>query len=111
MNISLNGYPETVVTFYYEGKLEPGDPVRMVGNKTVDEATDTDKFIGFVTEVNSGFVGVKTKGYFTYPYEEKPEFGPQRLGMGEYGIRINGDGMKVIVTDIDETNKTVGFIM
>lgn len=113
MKISLNGLKEHVATFEATSQLKAGALVKISANGTVDTCGDTEKFAGVVLSCRGGFAAVQLGGYVVLPYTgtTAPVVGFQSLcGDGKGGVKA-GSGRELLVTDVDTTAKTVGFLL
>ena len=112
MNVSLNGFNETMLTFSCNEEIMQGAPVKMGENKTVTACAQGDKPVGFVVAARMGVAGVMMSGYFTKSYTGEMALGHQNIvANNDGGVEINENGIPVIVTDFDDVSGIVGFIM
>ena len=61
--LSYSGFNTGVLTFRYDGLVEPGDLVTMYGSAKVRRAEENEEFIGKVITVDSDFAAVQLVGY------------------------------------------------
>ena len=112
MNVSLNGFNESMLTFACSEEIAAGTPVKITDNNTVAPCKDGDVMVGYAQNCKCGFVGVMMNGYFNKNYSGDISLGYQKIAADENGgVKMDENGVTVIVTDIDTANKTVGFIM
>lgn len=113
MTISLKGYNENTATFKISGLVSEGQAVAMAGNLTVKPCASGDKIIGVCVNVRGEYACVQLSGYATLSYTgTAPSVGISAVAAdGKGGITSSASGANVLVTDVDETKKTVGFIL
>ena len=112
MNVSLNGFNESMLTFSANEEIKVGAPVKITNNNTVSACEDGDAPVGFLINQNGCVAGVMMTGYFEKTYSgEDITVGYAEICADQNGDVKMGDGVKVIVTKVDTQNKTVGFIM
>lgn len=113
MNVSLNGFRESMVTFETNSELDKGTPVKLTANGTVGPCGDGDVFCGVSDGVRCGFAAVQLSGYVSLPYEgTAPAVGYQTLCAAADGkIRTAEGGRSLLVTDVNEAAQTCGVIL
>lgn len=114
MNVSLNGFRESTVTFETEETLVTGTPVKLTANGMVGPCGDGDKFCGVAANERCGFAAVQLGGYVRLPYDgTAPAVGYQNF-LAASGGKIKtaeSGGRSLLVTDVDEAAKTCGLIL
>lgn len=121
MKISFDGIGEQVATFIGDG-VKAGDPVKVTGAGTVSPCGAGEAFDGFVAGMSGEYAAVVIGGAVTAPYSgEAPGFGRTLLcADGDGGVKTvdadaakaaDTDGVKCLVVDVDEADKTATFIM
>jgi hypothetical protein len=114
MNVSLNGFRESMVTFEAADDLTAGTPVKLTENGTVGPCADGDVFCGVAANARCGFAAVQLGGYVCLPYGgAAPAVGYQNLCAAEGGRIKTAEtgGRSLLVTDVDEAAKTCGVIL
>ncbi|MCI1965730.1 MAG: hypothetical protein LKJ17_06325 [Oscillospiraceae bacterium] len=114
MNVSLNGFRESMVTFETETSLSAGTPVKLTANGVVGPCADGDVFCGVAANERGGFAAVQLGGYLRLPYDgTAPAVGFQNLcaaGNGKIKVTATG-GRSLLVTDVDTAAQTCGIIL
>ena len=112
MNISLNGFNESMITFACGEEIPAKTPVKITDNNTVSPCGNSEAPIGFAVNSKCGYTGVMMNGYFNTSYSGTMSYGYQKIAAdANGGVKKDDNGIMVIVTEIDTANKTVGFIM
>ncbi len=113
MNVSFNGFNQNVLTFISEDDISANTPVKMADNGEVTACADGDEFIGVAVSSRQGYTGVQMTGYTKMPYTgTAPTVGYKTIAAdAACGVKVAQTGKKVLVLEVDTTNKTVGFIM
>lgn len=113
MNVSFNGFNQNVLTFVSENDIGANIPVKLIDNGKVATCANGDEFIGVCVSSRSGYTGVQMTGYAKLTYSgDEIGVGYQTICADENGgVKLSETGRKVLVTDVDSTNQTVGFIM
>ena len=113
MNVSFSGFNEKSITFTADESVTCGAPVKVSDNGTVTACADGDNFCGVVTDVRSGYATVQMSGYVKMNYSGSvPALGYTSLAAGASGtVCASEDGRVHLVTDIDKTASTVGFML
>ena len=114
MNVSLNGFRESTVTFETKETLAAGTPVKLTANGMVGPCADGDEFCGVAANERCGFAAVQLGGYVLLPYDgTAPAVGYQnfRAAAGGKIKTAESGGRSLLVTDVDETAKTCGLIL
>lgn len=117
MKVSFDGIGERIATFYADSSAKDGLPVKVSDNGTVSACDNADEIAGVAAFLNKdGCVSVIMGGYVVLPYSgEKPGFGWRHfVADGDGGVmtaeNVSG-GRMFLVTEIYESDKTVGFFM
>lgn len=113
MNVSFSGFNEKSITFNCTEYVETGAAVKVSENGTVVPCANGDVFCGIVTDVRSDCATVQLEGYIRTPYSgSAPALGYTALTAdGNGGVCANDDGRSYLVTDVDTTDGTVGFML
>ncbi|XOQ42943.1 MAG: DUF2190 domain-containing protein [Clostridium sp.] len=114
MNVSLNGFRESTVTFESEEGLAAGMPVKVTANGTVGPCADGDDFCGVCINTRCGYAAVQLGGYVCLPYDgAAPTVGYQNLCAASDGKSKTTEtgGRSLLVTDVDEAAQTCGVIL
>jgi len=117
MKVSFDGIGEKIATFYADSSAKDGMPVKVSGNGTVSACGSSEELAGvaaFLSKDNC--VSVIMGGYVVLPYSStKPAFGWQHLvADGDGGVKTAAaaaGGRMFLVTEVNETDNTVGFFM
>jgi hypothetical protein len=112
---SYAGFNAGVLTFRYDGLVEPGDLVTMYGSAAVRRAEDNEEFIGKVITVDSDFAAVQLVGYVECEADTKLQVGRVKLVSNGYGrVLESDDGIETwIITSVmnDDGDNIVGFLL
>ena len=113
MKISLKGYGENTATFKINTEIKGGEPVYMEENFTVMPCTANSDFIGAAVNSRDGYACIQLSGYVKFSYTgSNPDVGLcSLLADGNGGVRVDENGRRFVVTDVDTDNKTVGIIL
>jgi hypothetical protein len=114
MEISLNGFNESIATFEAEEGVTAGMPVKITGNGKVGKCGKSDNFCGIAVNVRDEFAAVQLGGYVRLPYAEStpPKIGYQGIGCADdTKIEAEENGRIILITDIDTVDKTCGMIL
>lgn len=113
MNVSFNGFNQNVLTFVSENDIGANIPVKLIDNGKVAVCQNNDEIIGVCVSSRSGYTGVQMTGYVKMNYSgDEISVGYNTICADENGgVKVSDNGRKVLVTDVDSTNQTVGFIM
>lgn len=113
MNVSFFGFNESSITFEADDSVVIGAPVKVIDNGVVTACADGDTFCGIATDVRSGYATVQMTGYVKMTYSgEAPALGYTTIVAGAgCAVRDGEDGKLCLVTDIDKTASTVGFML
>ena len=118
MKLSYEGIGQWAATFACDDLAE-GELVKVSANGTVAACTAGDDFCGMVLSVSRGgdacavaLGGMVTAGY-TVPEEgAAPAVGWSGLSAdGEGGVQASAGGRSCLVVDVDESAKTVTFVL
>lgn len=114
--ISFEGYNENCLTFNKaEGSaIKKGDFVSISANGTVTTAIADSDIIGYCTDVDGDYVTVQTQGYIKAELAsgEVIALGYTSLTTDtNQKITASATARKVLVTDVDTSAKTIGFIL
>ncbi|MVB11106.1 hypothetical protein CAFE_18080 [Caprobacter fermentans] len=114
MNVSLNGFRESMVTFEAEQGVAAGAPVKLTANGTVGPCADGEVFCGVAENERCGFAAVRLGGYVRLPYDgTAPAVGYQTLCAAANGKIKTAEtgGRSLLVTDVDEAANLCGVIL
>ena len=113
MNISFAGFNENSVTFICSEDVVAGKVVKITDNGTVSDCADGDTFCGIATDVRSDCATVQLTGYTRLPYSgSAPSLGYTALVADGNGAVTAGEGGRTyLVTDVDTTDNTIGFML
>lgn len=113
MNVSFSGFNENSTTFNCAQNVEAGKAVKVSENGTVALCTSGDVFCGVATDVRGECATVQLTGYIRMPYTgTAPALGYTALASDGNGGVAQGEGGKLcLVTDVDTTDNTVGFML
>lgn len=119
MNVSFEGYNEQIATFEAEPGVEAGKPVKITDNGKVSLcSTAGDVPCGICVAVRGDYASVQLGGYINATYTANTGDGAVNPALGFSYLVSDGsgafkgasDGLKVLVVEIDSTNKKIGFI-
>ena len=113
MNVSFSGFNEKSTTFICSQDVEAGKVVKVTENGTVSSCENGDDFCGVVTDVRGDCATVQLTGYIRMPYSgSAPALGYTGLAAdGNGGIVASENGKVYLVTDLDKTDNTIGFML
>ncbi|MBR5773893.1 MAG: hypothetical protein IKY44_03475 [Clostridia bacterium] len=113
MNVSFSGFNEKSATFNCAQDVEAGKAVKVSANGTVSACKNGDVFCGVATSVRGECAAVQLAGYIRMPYSgSAPALGYTALAAnGNGGVAVNEGGRSCLVTDVDTTDGTVGFML
>lgn len=113
MNVSFSGFNEKSTTFICAQDVTIGSVVKVTENGTVSPCVSGDVFCGVVTDVRSDCATVQLTGYIRMPYSgAAPSLGYTALAAdGNGAVSSNENGKIYLITDIDTTDNTVGFML
>ena len=104
-----------VLTFRYEGLVDPGDLVTMYDSSTVRRAKENEPFIGKVITVDSEFAAVQIAGYIECEAETELQVGRVKLvSCGYDRVLESDDGIETwIITSVinDDGENIIGFLL
>ena len=111
MNVNFNGYNENVLTFIADsGITEPGVPVKMSADGTVEKCGGNEAFCGICVGLRDGYAAVQLSGYVRTPAGGKIAVGYKKLAAdGNGGVAVNSSGREFLV--VDSTATEIGFIL
>ena len=113
--LSYSGFNESVLTFRYEGMVDPCDLVTMYDSSTVRRAHENEPVIGKVVAVDSGFAAVQIAGYVECEAETELQVGRVKLVSNGYDrVLESDDGIETwIITSVmnDDGDNIVGFLL
>ena len=113
--LSYSGFNESVLTFRYEGMVDPGDLVTMYDSSTVRRAGENETFIGKVIATDSDFAAVQVAGYVECEADTELRVGRVKLVSNGYGrVLESDDGIETwIITSVmnDDGDNIVGFLL
>lgn len=112
---SYAGFNTGVLTFRYEGVVEPGDLVTMYDSSTVRRAGENETFIGKVITADCDFVAVQIAGYIECEADTELQVGRVKLVSNGYDRVLESDGgiETWIITSVinDDGENIVGFLL
>ncbi|MBR5272482.1 MAG: hypothetical protein IKU25_03695 [Clostridia bacterium] len=113
MNVSFSGFNEKSITFEANDSVKIGAPVKVSANGTVSACGQGDVFCGVATDVRGGYATVQTSGYVKIKYSaDAPTLGYTTLVAGSDGsVSVDESGRTYLVTYVDTTESTVGFML
>jgi len=113
MNVSFSGFNEKSTTFICAENVEAGKVVKVSENGTVSLCANGDGFCGVATDVRGDCATVQLVGYIRMPYSDSaPSLGYTGLvADGNGGVTASENGKTYLVTDIDQTDNTIGFML
>lgn len=113
MNVSFSGFNEKSTTFNCTQDVVAGKAVKVTENGTVSLCTSGDAFCGVVTDVRGDCATVQLTGYIRMPYSgATPTLGYTALvADGNGAVTVSEGGKTYLVTDIDTTDSTIGFML
>ena len=113
MNVSFSGFNEKSTTFNCTENIEAGKAVKISANGTVAACANGDIFCGIVTDVRGGCATVQLTGYVRTAYSgAAPALGYTALASDGNGcVTSSESGRSYLVTDVDSTDNTVGFML
>lgn len=104
--ISFEDIGNLMVTFYAEEGVQDGQVVKMTGNGTVGPCGEGDAFCGVAGMPRAGIAGVQVGGFAKVPATM-----PLNVGMvglvadGKGGVKA-GEGITVLVAEVDTVKNT-----
>ncbi len=113
MSVSYEGFNMNALTFHCSSKINKGMAVKINKSDSVVPCADGDVFHGFAVEGDDKYVSVQLKGIVTVPYTgTAPTAGLNKLGANSNGgVKVSTNGSEFLVVSVDETAKTVTFLM
>lgn len=112
MSVSFGGFNANTATFKTGAELEGGCSVKISESNTVAACADGDAFCGFVINGEGGYASVQLSGAVTAVYSgTKPALGYTKLASDGKGVKAATSGREYLVIAVDETAKTVTFLM
>ncbi len=112
MSVSFGGFNSNTATFRTAAELEGGCAVKISESNTVSACADGDVFCGFVINGEGGYASVQLSGTVTAIYSgTKPALGYAKLASDGNGVKASTSGREYLVLAVDETAKTVTFLM
>ena len=114
MKVSLNGFGEQVATFEAESTVTVGSVVKVTSNGTVGICAEKEPFCGVVLSVRNGFAAVQLGGYAgNVPYTGTGmAVGYKTIAAAADGkVQVDAAGRNLLVTDVDATASTCGFLL
>ena len=114
MSVSLKGIKEKCASFNAALGLTAGKPVAVAANLTVAAASAGADIAGVAVNVDGGIAAVQLDGYVNLSYsgDTAPVVGYGILvADGSGGVKVGLSGISRLITDVDTTNKKVGFIL
>ena len=114
MKVSFEGIGQWSATFAC-GDVQQGQVVKISGSGQVDQCADGDAFCGVVSTVgrDGAACGVVLGGMVTVPCTGSvPAPGWSGLSAdGNGGVKVNSSGRQYLVAAVDESAKTVTFVL
>ena len=104
--ISFEDIGSLMATFYAHDGVQDGQVVKMTGNGTVGPCSAGDIFCGVAGMPRNGAVGVRVGGFVKVAATLPLSVG--KVGLvadGKGGVKA-GDGISVLVADVDTVEKT-----
>ena len=112
MSVSFSGFNANTATFKTATELEGGCAVKISESNTVAACADGEAFCGFVINGDGGYASVQLSGTVTAAYSgTKPALGYAKLASDGKGVKASTSGREYLVIAVDETAKTVTFLM
>ena len=112
MSVSFGGFNANTATFRTLAELESGCAVKISESNTVSACADGDAFCGFVVNGEGGYASVQLSGAVTAVYSgTKPALGYAKLASDGKGVKASTSGREYLVIAVNETAKTVTFLM
>ena len=112
MSVSFSGFNANTATFKTATELEGGCAVKISESNTVAVCADGEAFCGFVINGDGGYASVQLSGTVTAVYSgTKPALGYAKLASDGKGVKASTSGREYLVFAVDETAKTVTFLM
>ena len=112
MSVSFSGFNANTATFKTATELEGGCAVKISESNTVAACSDGEAFCGFVINGDGGYASVQLSGTVTAAYSgTKPALGYAKLASDGKGVKASTRGREYLVFAVDETAKTVTFLM
>lgn len=114
MSVSFNGFAEEIITLKMTERAEKGAPVTLSASSTASPSQADEQFAGFLAAApKGGYAGVQVGGFVKAPYSgAAPAPGYAALAAdGSGGVKSASGGPLRLVLEIDEANKTVGFLL
>ncbi len=112
MSVSFGGFNSNIATFKTTEELESCCGVKISESNTVSACADGDSFCGFVVNGEGGYASVQLSGVVTASYTgTAPEVGYTMLASDGIGVKASESGREYLVIAINETAKTVTFLM
>ncbi len=113
MSVSYEGFNMNALTFHCSSEIGKGMPVKIDKSDSIMLCGDGDEIHGVVIDSDEKYASVQVKGIVTLPYTgTAPATGFNNLGAnGNGGVKVSENGGRYLVVSIDETAKTVTFLM
>ena len=112
MSVSFGGFNANTATFRTLAELEGGCAVKISESNTVSACADGEAFCGFVVNGEGGYASVQLSGAVTAVYSgTKPALGYAKLASDGKGVKASTSGREYLVIAVNETAKTVTFLM
>jgi len=104
--ISFEDIGNLMATFYIEEGVQGGQVVKMTGNGTVGPCSAGDLFCGVAGMPRAGIAGVQVGGFVSVPATMPLSVGMVSLvADGKGGVKT-GDGITVLVAEVDTVKNT-----
>lgn len=112
MSVSFGGFNENTATFKATEDIAKNSTVKMSASETVAPCEGGEAFCGVAVDCSGGYVSVQLSGAVTMPYTgTAPEAGYTALAGDGESVAVSEQGREYLAVAVDETAKTVTFIM
>lgn len=115
MNVSFNGFGETLATFVAADGVKAGQPVKISANGTVAACAKGDVLCGVAANVRGGFAGVQLGGFVSLPYTGNLALGYQEIVMSDASTvtvpATGSTGRKCLIVELDSAGGMAGIIL
>ena len=114
MSVAFNGFNEKTLTFKTAQTIDPGTPVSLASNFTVEKASTGGAFIGIARSQRGDLVEVQLYGYVKSDYTSTaPPVGKVTLGAnGSGGVKVVASGgTDCLVLNVNTTSSTVEYLI
>ena len=112
MSVSFGGFNENTATFKVTENFANNTFVKMGESNTVAPCSGGEAFIGVALNCGGGYASVQLSGTVKAVYiGNTPEIGYTKLAGDSDKVTASENGREYLVVAVDETAKTVTFIM